>query len=303
MFVLCFSLHLSRTLTEFNFNRGYHVGQGAGGFVLIVVFAWLTYGKIVDQSPTNCQGAYHQILVVLLSAIFDDYVFSVFQGELVKVFANEHRKITCDPVMHNCIERTLYTGHASYKLSLSTGYLDIWEPATLAIKRDGYSIKCSGPSGVVVAEKFSSSTIVSIPYGSPTEFSIIDSQGTERILRVDANLTDIRMIGWAYLESVCTWVQVGWDPNVEGVDLGVFVINRRAGAFCKFPQDLEDHSNAESGASKEASVEGDRKCTAGLLLGTSPVCIESLAAYLPLGTKKATYFSRSLNLYLNEVKG
>ncbi|KAL2246223.1 UNVERIFIED_CONTAM: hypothetical protein Sindi_2890500, partial [Sesamum indicum] len=40
-----------------------------------------------------------------------------------------------------------------------TGYLDIWEPATLAIKRDGYSIKCSGPSGVVVAEKFSSSTI------------------------------------------------------------------------------------------------------------------------------------------------
>ncbi|KAL0400283.1 UNVERIFIED_CONTAM: hypothetical protein Sradi_2371600 [Sesamum radiatum] len=112
------------------------------------------------------------------------------EGELVKVFANEHRKITCDPVMHNCIEKTLYTGHASYKLSLSTGYLDIWEPATLAIKRDGYSIKCSGPSGVVVAEKFSTSTIVSIPYGSPTEFSI-DSQGTERILRVDANSTDI----------------------------------------------------------------------------------------------------------------
>ncbi|KAL0300404.1 UNVERIFIED_CONTAM: hypothetical protein Sangu_3122500 [Sesamum angustifolium] len=203
--------------------------------------------------------------------------------------------------MHNCIERTLYTGHASYKLSLSTGFLDIWEPATLAIKRDGYSIKCSGPSGVVVAEKFSSSTIVSIPYGSPTEFSIIDSQGTERILRVVANSTDISgyprlydfkliidlgMIGWAYLESVCTWVQVGRDPNVEGVDLGVFVINRRAGAFCKFPPDLE--VAMRSGASKEASVEGDRKCTAGLLLGTSPVCIESLAAYLPLGTKKAT---------------
>ncbi|KAL0361993.1 UNVERIFIED_CONTAM: hypothetical protein Scaly_1154500 [Sesamum calycinum] len=181
---------------------------GARGWGLCVDngVAWLTYGK---------------------------------RGELVKVFANEHRKITCDPVMHNCIERTLYTGHASYKLSLSTGYLDIWEPATLAIKRDGYSIKCSGPSGVVVAEKFSSSTIVSIPYGSPTEFSIIDSQGTERILRVDANSTDIRMIGWAYLESVCTWVQVGRDPNVEGVDLGVFVINRRAGAFCKFPPDLE----------------------------------------------------------------
>ncbi|KAI3457757.1 hypothetical protein Pfo_014420 [Paulownia fortunei] len=113
------------------------------------------------------------------------------KGELVKVFANEHRKITCDPVMHKCIEKTLYIGHASYKLSLSIGYLDIWEPATLAIKRDGYSIKCSGPSGVVVTEKFSSSTIVSIPYGSPTEFSLVDSLGTERILRTDSGLTDI----------------------------------------------------------------------------------------------------------------
>ncbi|XP_057787731.1 uncharacterized protein LOC131004975 isoform X2 [Salvia miltiorrhiza] len=112
------------------------------------------------------------------------------KGELVKVFANEHRKITCDTEMQRCIERNLYTGHASYKLSLATGYLDIWEPATLTIKRDGYSIKCSGPSGVVT-EKFSSSTIVSIPYGSPTEFSIGDSHGAERILRVDSSLADI----------------------------------------------------------------------------------------------------------------
>lgn len=113
------------------------------------------------------------------------------KGELVKVFANEHRKITCDPDMQRCIEKTLYTGHASYKLSLSSGYLDIWEPATLTIKRDGYSIKCSGPSSVVVTEKFSSPTLVSIPFGSPTEFSIVDSMGTERILRVDSSLKDI----------------------------------------------------------------------------------------------------------------
>ncbi|KAL7086387.1 hypothetical protein ACP275_13G000700 [Erythranthe tilingii] len=113
------------------------------------------------------------------------------KGELVKVFANEHRKIICDPVMHKCIEKTVYTGHASYKLSLSIGYLDIWEQATLAIKRDGYSIKCSGPKGVIVAEKFSSSTIVSIPFGSPTEFSVVDSLGTEHILRVDDNVPDI----------------------------------------------------------------------------------------------------------------
>lgn len=45
-------------------------------------------------------------------------------------------------------------------LVVQTRYLDIWEPATLAIKRDGYSIKGNGPGGVLVSEKFSQSTIV-----------------------------------------------------------------------------------------------------------------------------------------------
>lgn len=45
-------------------------------------------------------------------------------------------------------------------LVTQTRYLDIWEPATLAIKRDGYSIKVNGPGGVLVSEKFSQSTIV-----------------------------------------------------------------------------------------------------------------------------------------------
>lgn len=56
----------------------------------------------------------------------------------------------------------LYTFLTVFFLVVKTGYLDIWEPATLTIKRDGYSIKCSGPSGVVVTEKFSSPTIVCI---------------------------------------------------------------------------------------------------------------------------------------------
>lgn len=44
--------------------------------------------------------------------------------------------------------------------SWQAGYLDIWEPATLSIKREGYSIKCSRNSGVVVTEKFSATTSV-----------------------------------------------------------------------------------------------------------------------------------------------
>ncbi|KAI4364341.1 hypothetical protein MLD38_020449 [Melastoma candidum] len=113
------------------------------------------------------------------------------KGKLVKVFANEHGKITCEPEMQNCIERSLCSGHASYKISLLLGYLRIWEPGILSIKKEGYSIKCSGPSGVVVTEKLSPTTSVTIPYGDATAFSLICSNGEEHLLRVERGTEDI----------------------------------------------------------------------------------------------------------------
>ncbi|GMI86706.1 hypothetical protein like AT5G23490 [Hibiscus trionum] len=113
------------------------------------------------------------------------------KGELVKVFANEHKKITCDPEMQAHIEKTLHSGQASYKVSFTTGYLDIWEPATLTIKRDGYSIKCSGPNGPVVTEKFYPTTQIKITFEEPTEFMIIGSNGVQRVLRADSSSQDI----------------------------------------------------------------------------------------------------------------
>ncbi|KAL2325224.1 hypothetical protein Fmac_024282 [Flemingia macrophylla] len=113
------------------------------------------------------------------------------KGEPVKVFANDNKKITCDPEMQNHIEKAFYSGHASYRVSLSAGYLDIWEPATLAIKREGYSIKCTAPNGAVVTEKFTSSTNVVIPYGHTSEFIIIGSSGAEHLLKAENNTTDV----------------------------------------------------------------------------------------------------------------
>ncbi|XP_039053522.1 uncharacterized protein LOC120195624 isoform X2 [Hibiscus syriacus] len=113
------------------------------------------------------------------------------KGELVKVFANDHKKITCDPEMQAHIEKTLHSGQASYKVSFTTRYLDIWEPATLTIKRDGYSIKYSGPNGPVVTEKFYPTTQIKITFEEPTEFMIIGSNGVQRVLRADSSSQDI----------------------------------------------------------------------------------------------------------------
>ncbi|XP_010243004.1 PREDICTED: uncharacterized protein LOC104587195 isoform X2 [Nelumbo nucifera] len=103
------------------------------------------------------------------------------KGEIVKVFANEQRKITGDPEMKEQVESALYSGHASYEVSLSAGYLDIWEPAILTLKKEGFSMKCNGPRGVFT-EKFLPSTVVTIPLGHPTAFSIL-SDGTEHLLQ------------------------------------------------------------------------------------------------------------------------
>ncbi|CAA7023430.1 unnamed protein product [Microthlaspi erraticum] len=111
------------------------------------------------------------------------------KGELVKVFANGNRKITCHPEVESHIEKTLHSGHASYKVSIATGFLDIWEEATLSIKREGYSIKCN--NDLIVAEKFSASTAVTIPFGQPADFVIIGSDGSERSLRADNGSTDL----------------------------------------------------------------------------------------------------------------
>ncbi|KAG6468900.1 hypothetical protein ZIOFF_073595 [Zingiber officinale] len=91
-----------------------------------------------------------------------------------------------DPEMQDQIERTFSSGNASYEVSLSTRFLDIWETAILAIKRGSYSIKCNG--GVVLAEKFQSNTTVSIPYGHPTEFFIQDANANEYLLRTQSSV-------------------------------------------------------------------------------------------------------------------
>ncbi|KAG0498388.1 hypothetical protein HPP92_003079 [Vanilla planifolia] len=143
-------------------------------------FEWVRY--LEDGSVNYIEGAKQPKYLVTADDVDSYLAIEVHplddrkrKGELVKVFANEQRKITCDPAMQEQIEKTLSAGHASFEVALSARYLDIWEEAVLAIKREGYSIKCNGPRGVVVTEKFLPTTIVTIPYGHTKEFSIQSS--------------------------------------------------------------------------------------------------------------------------------
>ncbi|XP_042383847.1 uncharacterized protein LOC121975963 isoform X8 [Zingiber officinale] len=151
-------------------------------------FEWVRY--LEDGSVKYIEGAKQPDYLVTADDV-DAYLAIEVQplddrkrkGELVKVFANDQRKITCDPEMQEKIKRTLSSGHATYDVSLSTRYLDIWETAILTIKKEGYNIKCIGPRGVVT-EKFQKNTTISIPYGHPTEFLIQEASG-EYLLRTE----------------------------------------------------------------------------------------------------------------------
>ncbi|VAH55730.1 unnamed protein product [Triticum turgidum subsp. durum] len=114
------------------------------------------------------------------------------KGDIVKVYANDQAKITCDPQTKELIKKTLEVGHVSYQVQLpQVRFLDMWEPAVLAIKREGYSIKCNGQRGVVLTEKFQKATAINIPYGyeRQTEFSIVSADGDEYNLQPADNNT------------------------------------------------------------------------------------------------------------------
>ncbi|XP_008782442.2 uncharacterized protein LOC103701978 [Phoenix dactylifera] len=151
-------------------------------------FEWVRY--LEDGSVNYIEGAKQPTYLVTADDV-DSYLAIEIQplddrkrkGELVKVFANEQRKITCDPEMHEQIKKTLSVGHVSFEVSLSVRFIDIWEHAILAIKREGYSIKSTGPRGVVVTEKFHAQTNITIPYGRPAEFLIRCADGSESLLK------------------------------------------------------------------------------------------------------------------------
>ncbi|CAO2204962.1 unnamed protein product [Urochloa humidicola] len=112
------------------------------------------------------------------------------KGEFIKVYANEQRKISCDPETKELIKKTFAIGHVTYEVQVQlpqVRFLDMWEPAVLAIKREGYSIKCNGQRGVVITEKFQQATAIQIPYGRPTEFSIISADGVDYNLKPAEN--------------------------------------------------------------------------------------------------------------------
>lgn len=107
------------------------------------------------------------------------------QGELVRHFANNQSKITCDPDMQHEIETYTSRGRALFHVFLWIDSSEDWEQVILILKRSGYQIKVSHTDTVMMEEKYSPDLYIKVPCGLSTQFVLICSDGTSQPFNTD----------------------------------------------------------------------------------------------------------------------
>ncbi|XP_052192700.1 uncharacterized protein LOC127801523 isoform X2 [Diospyros lotus] len=112
------------------------------------------------------------------------------QGELVRHFANDQNKITCDPDMQLEIDTYISKGQANFSIQLLMYSSDNWEPTTLTLRRSSYQIKVNRTQEVVIEEKFSKELSIKIPSGLSAQFVLTCSDGS---LHPFNTYNDVRM--------------------------------------------------------------------------------------------------------------
>ncbi|XP_076897472.1 uncharacterized protein LOC143550763 [Bidens hawaiensis] len=187
-------------------------------------FEWVRHFQ--DRSFVYIEGA-KQPLYTVTADDLDTYLCVEVQplddrerkGEVVTCFANDHQEITCHRDMLREIENTLTLGHASFKLFVWKASDDTWEPAVLEIKKSSYNIKINGNNGfnnvVVVDNKYTSKTVISLPPEASLEFAILGSDNVEQYLCADYIATDVRCSRDTIVLTLRLFVKRAVDKKLE----------------------------------------------------------------------------------------
>ncbi|KAK6119291.1 hypothetical protein DH2020_046964 [Rehmannia glutinosa] len=77
------------------------------------------------------------------------------QGDLVRIFANDQNKITCDEEMQEDIDTYISKGQAAFSVLILLDSSENWEPATLIMRRSGFQVKDERKQDTVISEKYS----------------------------------------------------------------------------------------------------------------------------------------------------
>ncbi|KZV48796.1 hypothetical protein F511_09217 [Dorcoceras hygrometricum] len=100
------------------------------------------------------------------------------QGELVRIFANDHNKITCDDEMQAEIDSYIAKGQAKFLVMILLDSSENWEPSTLYLRRSGFQVKVERTQAAVIVEKYSEEVLIKIPSGPSAQFVLKCANGS-----------------------------------------------------------------------------------------------------------------------------
>lgn len=113
------------------------------------------------------------------------------QGDLVRLFANDQNKITCDPDMQLEIDTHISNGQVTFSVLMLIDSSENWEPATIFLRRSSFQVKVHRTQEVVISEKFSRDLSIKIPNGVSSQFVLTCSDGSSHFFSSINN--DVRM--------------------------------------------------------------------------------------------------------------
>ncbi|KAL3622341.1 hypothetical protein CASFOL_033752 [Castilleja foliolosa] len=111
------------------------------------------------------------------------------QGEIVRIFANDQNKITCDEDMQEEIDTYISKGQAAFSVLILLDTPENWEPSTLFLRRSGFQVKDERQQDVIF-EKYTKDLLIKIPSGLSTQFVVTCSNGSSYPFSTN---NDIRM--------------------------------------------------------------------------------------------------------------
>ncbi|KAA8520351.1 hypothetical protein F0562_014607 [Nyssa sinensis] len=161
----------------------------------LCIFQWVRH--LQDGTRQYIEGATNPEYVVTVDDV--DKLIAVEcipmddqgrQGELVKLFANDQNKISCDPDMQLEIDKYISEGHAVFNVLLLMDSSENWEPTTLTLRRSRFQVKVNRTQAVVVPENFSKDLSIKIPSGLSTQFVLTCSDGSSHPFNT---YNDVRM--------------------------------------------------------------------------------------------------------------
>ncbi|XP_026436591.1 LEAF RUST 10 DISEASE-RESISTANCE LOCUS RECEPTOR-LIKE PROTEIN KINASE-like 2.1 [Papaver somniferum] len=168
----------------------------------LCMFQWTRHLDPNENRPSYIEGATDPDYVVTADDI--DKLIAVdcipmngdgCQGELMRLFANNQTKITCDLEMQMKIKTHISEGQARFNVLriLWKDTSKVWDPRTFILNSQSYQIR--NVDDLIFQEDYSDNSYIQIPYGHTAQLVLTCSDGSSHLFSTG---NGVRYVGFLY---------------------------------------------------------------------------------------------------------